>query len=273
MGMMRDREAELSGLRLLLSRLEEPTRRAELSATEWNTAFSAWALENAGAEIPSQEAEKLYAAYRDAVPPEMRAQSLARLAAFISTRRGTGWQSLLYFVLGEQDNASLCSRAAYLVATLAPADDKQRFAGVRTVVQLLLDHEATPPAALDGLLAPADLRLLPDVEPLHALPEARLLLLLRGLDGTLNSLSSAWLLSLAQKPALREELTSALLRLASRTSLVLDVVHPIPSWAFQSSAAQPLHAWSRADFFPRILPALTGVLLDSQITRLRQAFT
>lgn len=273
MGMMRDREADLSGLRLLLSRLTDPLRRADFSPEEWNAAISAWALELAGADSFPPEWSDIYAEYSRSVAQDSRALTLSRLAAFVSSRRGNGWQSLLLFLRGESSCPSLAARAAFLVATLAPSDTEQKFCGVDAVVRLLIDKESTPPAALNGILATADRRLLPLLTPLHRLPTPRLSSLLLALEGSLNSLSSDWLLPLAAHPDLTEPLTQALLRLAASTPLVADLVYPIPSWSFKNPSPQPLHAWSLPDFFPRILPQLSGHLSDSQILRLKEAFT
>lgn len=273
MGMMRDREADLSGLRLLLSRLTDPLRRADFSPEEWNAAISAWSLELAGADSFPPEWSDIYAEYSRSVAQDSRALTLSRLAAFVSSRHGNGWQSLLLFLRGESSCPSLAARAAFLVATLAPSDTEQKFCGVDAVVRLLMDKESTPPAALNGILATADRRLLPLLTPLHRLPTPRLSSLLLALEGSLNSLSSDWLLPLAAHPDLTEPLTRALLRLAASTPLVADLVYPIPSWSFKNPSPQPLHAWSLPDFFPRILPQLSGLLSDSQILRLKEAFT
>ena len=261
MGMMRDREADLSGLRLLLSRLTDPLRRTDFSPEEWNAAISAWSLELAGADSFPPEWSDIYAEYSRSVAQDSRALTLSRLAAFVSSRRGNGWQSLLLFLRGESSCPSLAARAAFLVATLAPSDTEQKFRGV------------DPPAALNGILATADRRLLPLLTPLHRLPTPRLSSLLLALEGSLNSLSSDWLLPLAAHPDLTEPLTRALLRLAASTPLVADLVYPIPSWSFKNPSPQPLHAWSLPDFFPRILPHFSGHLSDSQILRLKEAFT
>ena len=272
MGMMRDREADLSGLRLLLSRLTDPVRRAEFSPEEWNASLSAWALELAGADTFPPEWVDIYAEYSHFVAQDSRARTLSRLAAFVSSRRGNGWQSLLLFLLGESECPALAARAATLAATLAPSDTEHKFRGVEAVVRLLMDRESTPPAVLNGILATVDRRLLPLLTPLHQLPVPRLSSLLFALEGSLNSLASDWLLPLADQPDLTEPLTLALLRLAASTQLVADLVYPIPSWSFKNPSPQPLHAWSLPDFFPRILPQLSDHLGESQILRLKEAF-
>ena len=184
MGMMRDLEADLSGLRLLLSRLTDPLRRADFSPEEWNAAISAWALELAGADSFPPEWSDIYAEYSRSVAQDSRALTLSRLAAFVSSRRGNGWQSLLLFLRGESSCPFLAARAAFLVATLAPSDTEQKFCGVDAVVRLLMDKESTPPAALNGILATADRRLLPLLTPLHRLPTPRLSSLLLALEGS-----------------------------------------------------------------------------------------
>ena len=56
------------------------------------------------------------------------------------------------------------------------------------------------------------------------------------------------------------------------TTVVIDLVLPIPTWAFEKPTPQPLHGWQRAEYFPRLLPGLSAHLTEAQILRLRTAF-
>ena len=221
--------------------------------------------------MPGEEFPPLYAQFEKKATPELRAQSLSRLSAFVARQRGVGWRALLLYAVSDS-HPLLAARASTLAVTMAPPQQEIRFAGALALVQLLRAQKHPSAAIMSGLLAPADLRLLPTLTPLHNMPTDQLTSLLPDLHGQLNSLSSAWLLPLAQVPELCEPLTLAMERLAASTKLVADVNYPIPTWSFASPAPQPLHAWSLSEFLPRILPSLSPYLSTSQLQRLHTAF-
>ena len=279
MGLLRDRESELPLLQRLVARLQDAARRPELPAEEWPTAIVAYALHMS--EDPSllsaEDGLSVYADFVQATPPAQRASALGNLAAFVSSRRGSGWRALLLFALGEAASPELCTRAATLAITQAPPVGpgvQPPLVGASAVVQLLLEHAAPPPALLSALLSLPDMRLLPALQPLAELPPARLCPLLAGLTGSLNHLSAACLLQLleARPSELAESVTAALVRLAAHTPLVADIALPLPTWAFKSPTPQPLQAWSLPEYLPRLLPRLQPHLTPGQLTALREAF-
>lgn len=273
MGLFRDQESELPMLRRLVARLRDVARRQGVSAEEWPVAMVAYGLDMSEApELLNEESLLIYADFVRAVAPAVRLSSLARLASFVSQRRGSGWRALLLYAMGESAHPELCARAATLAITSAAPVDSVVLTGAQEVVQLLAREDA-PPAMLGALLSLPDLRFLPTLQPLLSLPLSRLRLLVSELKCSLNSVSSAFLLQLLDaEPSLAEEVTQALSRLAGATSLVADIALPIPTWAYASPTPQPLHAWSRAEYLPRILPRLQPHLSPKQIDSLRAAF-
>lgn len=275
MGVERDIFNELTGVSRLLSRLRDYRQRDLLSPDEWCIGMLAFALAEADQkDLPGDEFPPLYAHFVRQVPPEKRLKSLARLASFVVQRRGEGWRALLLYAVGEPVS-TVSARAATLAVSLAPPAGDVRFAGLRETVQLLASGRIETKAGdvLSGLLAPADLRLLPDLLPLHSLPSERLGAILRSMHGKLNSLSAAWLLPLAPVAPLQEDLTLALEHLAASTDLVADLVYPMPTWSFASPSPQPLHAWSRPEFFARIRSQLEPFLSPSLFSRLVSSFS
>ena len=113
----------------------------------------------------------------------------------------------------------------------------------------------------------------PFISKLATLPSERLAALVASLNPAGNHLSYSWVLAvLMAQPGLAEHVTALLERMAAVTTAVIDLVLPIPTWAFTKPAPQPLHGWSRAEYFPRMLPTLSQYLTEAQITRLRAAF-
>lgn len=275
MSMFRDRDADLSGIRLLVVRVKEPTRRHELSEDEWAMAVLAYALEQSeDAALLGEEGLGIYADFVRLASSATRAASLTQLSRFITQRRGEGWRALLLYAMGEQ--GALSSRAASLAVSLARPTAQVRFSGIDAVVRLLALPSA-PAAMLSAVLGLSDLRFLSLLEPLYSLPQPRWQALLAELSGSVNSLSAACLLSLAEKrPELAEDIVRAFIRLAAHTAeqggLVADIVFPLPTWEYEQPAPQPLHAWTLAEFFPRMLSVLEPVLSAEQLHRLRLAF-
>lgn len=270
MGVERDIFNELTGVSRLISRLRDYRQRDLLSADEWCTAMVAFALTEADqVTLPGEEFQPLYAHFARHASPDMRLKALSRLASFAVQRRGEGWRALLLFAVGEP-HPVISARAAMLSVSLAPPSGDVRFTGLREAVQLLASGRVESKAAdvLSGLFSLADLRLLPDILPLHELPAERLCSILPSLHGKLNSLNAAWLLPLAQIPSLQENLTLAFEHLAASSDSIVDLVYPVPTWNFASPQPQPLHAWSRPEFFARMRPQLEPFLPLSLLSRI-----
>jgi hypothetical protein len=143
---------------------------------------------------------------------------------------------------------------------------------VQELVQRLVQDECTPATILDAVLSLSDMRVLPLLQPLFELSSDRMEELLDELATTPNRLSCSFLLrALAQYSELAESVADALCRMAPLSPVVLDVALPIPTWAFEKPAPQPLHGWSTAEYFPRMLPELQG-LSPEQLQRVRVAF-
>lgn len=272
MGLLRDQESELPMLRRLVARLTDSTRRRELDAEEWPTAMVAYSLQFS--EDPQLLTEGLatYADFVQLIPAAERLCSLNRLASFVNRQKGAGWRAFLLYAMGETTRPELSAKAATLAITNAPSTENEPFSGAQTIARLLAREEA-PAAMLSALLSLSDLRLLPTLQPLATLHEVRLTALLSGLNTTLNSLSSAYLLELLEaRPQLAQPISDALAVLAKNTPLVADIAMPIPTWAYTKPTPQPLHAWSLPEYFPRILPRLLPHLSSQQIDTLREAF-
>ena len=274
MGLLRDRDAELTGLQRYVALVKEPPQRAALSAEEWPLAMLAYALHMSEDSDLFSEGLAAYADFVLATQPYARKQALVQLGRFVSSRQGKGWRALLLFAMGELAASELSAQAATLALSLAPSEQNQRFSGASALVHLLVTCPQAPPAMLNALLAPSDLRLLPLLAPLYNLPRTRAEVLLRGLQVTLNSLSSAFLLQLLEiQPLIAEEVTAALVRMTGSTSLVADMVYPIPVWAYAQPAPQPLHAWTLSEYLPRMRARLAPILTQEQMQRLEKAFT
>lgn len=266
--------SELTGVSRLLARLRDGRQRQSLTPGEWCVGMVAFAISEAERpDFPGEEFLPLYAQFEQAVPPPLRAQALTNLCAFVQQRCGEAWQALSLFAVAERGDFALACRAAMQAVLLAPRQGENSFVGVHSLVQLVLSGRGEAAAVITGLLSPADMRLLPELTPMYGLPAEKLAAMLPGLQGQLNSLSAAWLAPLAQFEQLREPLTLALEHLAAATRLVADINYPMPTWAFTSPAPQPLHAWSLPEFLPRILSQLVPFLSESQLERLRRAFS
>lgn len=270
MGLLRDRDAELSQLERMVVRLQDPARRKDMPPEDWPTAMVAYSLHMSEDPALLTEGRAVYADFAQAIAPPERLNSLMRLSGFICQRKGAGWRALLLYAMAE-NAPELCARAAALAVSCVPCAEG-RFYGAEALVKLLAEPQ-TPPAICGGLLSLADLRLLPTLRPLAALPPARLRPLLNGLSTTLNSLSAACLLHVLEAaPSLSQEVTEALCRLASQTPIVADLALPLPTWAYERPTPQPLHAWSLPEFLPRLMPRLQPLLSPAQIDLLRLAF-
>ena len=274
MGLIRDREEELSELQRMVLRAQDPARRASLTAPEWQVAIIGYALQLCEEpDFPTADSLAVYAAFAACVPEKERALVLVRMGQFITVRRGAGWRALLLFVQGEAAaRLELCSRAAGMALTLAQPTEDTRFAGAAALVDMVMQGQA-PAAALSAILGVADQRMLPLLQPLLTLPPERMEALLAGLRCRLNSLSAEWLLRVLESaPSLGQAVTDALARAAAGVDTVEDVVYPIPVWDYADPKPQALHGWTRAEYLPRLRARLLPHLTPEQWAALEGVF-
>ncbi len=272
MGIFQDHFSMLSELERLAAMVQDPVRVQEIGADQWPLAMMACGL------MTSNDASRLddnliaYRIFASKTPSAARKGSLAQLSRFITARKGEGWRAILLYALAEPE-AAIARKAAMLVLTLAQPADGQPLRGVSELVTLLVQRETAPVTLLDALLNTSDMRVLPLLSPLEDLPVDRLTRLLNTLQTTANRLSCTWLAErAAADAALVQPVTDALCRIAPGSSIVIDLTLPMPSWAFQNAAPQPLHGWSPAEYFPRLKPALEPVLSAEQLAAVRAAF-
>ncbi len=264
----------LSELERLAAMVQDPARVQEIGADEWPLAMIASGLVTSNDPDRLPENLAAYEIFSAKVDVAGRKGSLAQLVRFVTSRKGDGWRALLPYTLSEQDS-TLSRTAAMQLATLAQPglSENEKLSGVAELARLLIKQENTPATVLEALLALSDLRVLPFLEPLCEQSSERLRSLITAINPAPNHLSYSWVLkALAAQPALADEITELLARMGAATSVVMDLVMPIPTWAYAKPAPQPLHGWNRAEYFPRMLPVLSSHLSDAQILRLRNVF-
>ncbi len=272
MGIFQDNFSMLSELERLAAMVQDPVRVQEIGADQWPLAMMACALMTSN--DPSRLEDNLiaYRIFAAKTPAASRKASLAQLTRFITARKGEGWRAILPYVLVEPD-AAIARKAALQVATLAQPSEQTPLRGVTELVEQLTKRETAPVAILDALLSLSDMRVLPLLAPLSDIPVERLAKLAGSLQATANRLSCTWLASLpAQDNSLTAPVTEALCRIATGASVILDLTLPMPSWAFQNPAPQPLHGWTPAEYFARMKPELTPVLSPDQLTAIQAAY-
>lgn len=262
----------LSELERLAAMVQDPVRVQEIGADEWPLAMIACGLVTCNDPDRLQDNLSAYDIFVTKVAPAGRKGSLAQLVRFVTARKGDGWRALLPYTLAEPEPA-LSRTAAMQLATLAQPTDAEKLSGVAELARLLHTAENTPPAVLEALLSLSDLRVLPHLRPLYTLPTERLGDMLASINPAPNHLSFSWVQGvLDSHPELAEPVTALLERMAQGTTAVIDLVLPIPTWAYEKPAPQPLHGWNRAEYFPRMLPVLSAHLSSAQISRLQSAF-
>lgn len=262
----------LSELERLAAMVRDPVRVHEIGTEEWPLAMIACGLVTCNDPERLQENLDAYAIFVSKTNAAARKGSLAQLVKFITARKGDGWRALLPYTLAEPE-AALSRAAAMQLATLAQPGSKEQLTGVVELARLLVLRDDAPPAALEALLSLSDLRVLPHIAKLSSLPVERLQRLIAALNPAGNHLSYTWALEmLSARPELAEPVTALLERMAAVTTAVIDLVLPIPTWAYAKPTPQPLHGWNRAEYFPRMLPVLSQHLSQEQISRLRSAF-
>lgn len=280
MGLFQDQTDSLSELRRLAALVMEPARLHEIGPAQWPLAMISYGL--ATCNDPGRFAYSLgiYPRFVEHADPPARQRTLSQLAAFITQRRGDGWRAFENFALADPDD-SLRRQAAFLIATLTPPDDEERFRGVAELVRLLgLDEiegigglpAKTP--LLDAALSLSDLRFLPLLKSVTStLPADALAAHLRSLQTTPNALSCEWLMAAAEtRPELAEDVAEALCRIAPAAPEIVDLVLPVPTWQFRKPVPQPLHGWTRPEYFARMLPRLAPRMNEEKQNRIRQAY-
>lgn len=262
----------LSELERLAAMVQDPARVQEIGADEWPLAMIACGLVTSNDPDRLQENLDAYAIFAAKVTAEGRKGSLAQLVRFITARKGEGWRALLPYTLAEPE--PLLSRtAAMQLATLAQPGEAEKLTGVAELARMLVQRADAPPAVLEALLSLSDLRVQAFLETLYRLSPQRLGGLLESITPVPNHLSFTWILgALEAHPELTPQVEALLLRIAPATTAVIDLIMPIPTWAYTKPTPQPLHGWSRAEYFPRMLPTLARHLSDEQILRLKAAF-
>ena len=271
MSIYQDHFAGLSELERLAAMAADPERVHELGADQWPLAMMAVGLMTCNDETKRAENNRIYGIFMEKCPVAARRGSLPNLARFITGRKGEGWQALLPYAGVEQD-AATAAKAALLIATLAKPDKDTPLAGVRAIVDLLCHAESCTAGPLIAVLSLADMRVLPLLRPLLALPQERLAELIAPLSGAANRLSCTWLAEVVTTyPALAPTVAAALARLLAKAPTVLDVAMPIPTWAYTNPAPQPLHGWTPAEYYARLLPTISPLLSPEQLSLLRTA--
>ena len=272
MGLYQDNFAGLSELERLAAMAHDPVRVHEIGADQWPLTMMACGLMASNDEEKLEENFDIYDIFASRTTVAARKSSLVQLSRFISGRKGEGWKSMVPYATNEPDEA-LSRKAATYVATLAQPGPQEPLAGVQELVSYLVRDDSTPATLLDALLCMADMRVLPLLQPLLELPEERVSGLLDDLSTTPNRLSLTFLLRVLESyPALAEEVTEALCRIAPLSPVILDLALPVPTWAFEKPNPQPLHGWTAPEYFARMLPELSPALDAGQLQRVREAF-
>ena len=271
MSIYQDHFAGLSELERLAAMAADPERVHEIGEDQWPLAMMAVGLMTCNDETKRAENNRIYGIFMQKCPVAARRGSLPNLARFITGRKGEGWQALLPYAEVEQDVAT-AAKAGLLIATLAKPSKDTPLAGVQAVVDLLCHAESCTAGPLIAILSLADMRVLPLLSPLNSLPQERWESYLTSLTGAANRLSCTWLADLAQaRPELVPAIVPALARMLAKAPTVLDVAMPIPTWAYTAPTPQPLHGWSPAEYYARLLPTLSPLLSPEQLADLRTA--
>ncbi len=272
MGLYQDNFSGLSELERLAAMAHDPVRVHEIGADQWPLTMMACGLMASNDEEKLDENFDIYDIFASKTTVAARKSSLIQLSRFITGRKGEGWKSLLPYATNEPDEA-LSRKAATYVLTLAQPGPVEPLAGVQELVHRLAHDEITPTTILDAVLSLADMRVLPLLQPLFEVSEDRMEELLDELATTPNRLSCSFLLSVLEHyPTLGESVADALCRIAPLSPVVLDVALPIPTWAFEKPTPQPLHGWTRAEYFARMLPELSPHLDAGLLQRVREAY-
>lgn len=272
MGLFQDNFSMLSELERLAAMVQDPVRIREIGADQWPLAMIASGLMTSNDPSRLNENREAYAVFVSRTTPEARLGSLRQLARFITQRKGEGWRALLPYALSEPQ-AALCREAGILAITLAKPTEQVRFTGVEELVRLLSSEEGVSAPLLNSLLGWGDMRFLPLLEPLYSVAEERLRPLLAALEISPNHLSCSWMLELLERRSeLSDEIVSALSRVAPEGDMVLDILLPIPTWAYEKPTPQALHGWSGKEYMERMRSRLEKHLSPTQLAQISATF-
>lgn len=272
MGLYQDNFSGLSELERLAAMAHDPVRVHEIGADQWPLTMMACGLMASNDEEKLEENFDIYDIFASKTSIAARKSSLIQLSRFITGRKGEGWKSLIPYATNEPDEA-LSRKAATYVVTLAQPGPTEHLAGVQELITRLVRDDFSPTTLLDAVLSLADMRVLPLLQPLMEVSDDRMEELLDTLETTPNRLSCTFVLrALESHPTLAQEATDALCRMAPLAPVVLDLALPIPTWAFEKPTPQPLHGWTPAEYFARMLPELEPALTADQLQAVREAF-
>lgn len=277
MGLYTDQTNSLSELKRLAVMVMDESRRGEIGSDQWPLAIIAYGLVTCNDASRLEEGIRIYREFSSACPADVRFDTCARLAEFIRQRQGNGWRALLAFATADE-HEGIRRQAAFLAGTLAPPDSTMAFAGFAELVRLLISpalpgqqHNAP---LLDALLGTADLRLLELADSmLNRLADRDVEHLLAASRLQPNALSCEWLLHLLErKDGHAGSVADLLERRIEGCGEIVDVILPIPSWAFKNASAQPLHGWTPPEYFERMRPRLARRLSEEQLLRVEAAW-
>ena len=273
MSIYQDNFDSLSELERLAAMAHDPVRIHEIGQEQWPLAMMACGLMASNDEEKQEENLDIYPVFAEKTSVESRRTSMQMLCRFISSRKGEGWKSLLPYFLCEPD-AALARKASLNLLTLAqPAPDTQ-LAGIVELVRCIKAGDALDNGPmLNAILSLADMRAIKLLEPLCDLSDVSLGALVDDIDLPANHLACQWLLHVVESHLdLAQEVADALCRIAPQAPGIMDLVLPIPFWAFEKPAPQPLHGWTNAEYFPRLLPVLEKYLSPEQTAQVQAAF-
>lgn len=273
MGIFQDNFSSLSELERLAAMAHDPVRVHEIGADQWPLTMMACALLASNDEDKQEENIGIYRIFAEKTTPAARKTALAQFTRFISARKGEGWKALLPYATEEPD-VSLSRRAALCIATLAQPGPEEKLAGVQCLVEQLRSNADAPVTLLEAVLSMGDMRVLPLLKPLEMLEEERLSYFLEEMNLAANRPACTWVLTLLNLyPSLAEQVSDALCRMGKAASCVLEVVMPVPAWAFAKPDVQPLHGWTRPEYFARMQSELSPSLTPAQLTKVQSAFS
>ncbi len=242
----------------------------EIDKEQWPLAILATCLVHSNHEEMLEHCLVVYRAFQEQVDLAGRARSLQTLALFLAKNQGRGYRAFLPYALADNDEA-LRRQAAYLLASYAPEEGEERFPGLRCLQDMLRSRSDAPTSLLEGMLELADLRAKP-----------YLLELIEGLDSRhLESLTAIpsrlyfdWLCEILQRePEQSERICACMARSIVLSEEVIDLILPIPTWQFRNAEPQPLHSWTRPEYFARLQSAITPYLSEAQLSALCQRFS
>ncbi len=272
MAMHQDHFSVLSETVRLAAMALDAGRVHELGSDQWPVAMVAASLSAAEDESRRADLRRAYAVFMQKNGAQARAASVAQLARFVAANKGNGWRAFEPFAMLDFE-AALRRKAAVYMATLAPVAGDARFAGVAELVCKLREDADAPVSMLEALLSLGDMRFLPLLESLYACEKQRVEHWLQVLDVVPNHLACQWLLGLLEAHTdLARYVTAALVRMGGKATVVIDLILPVPAWAYKSAAPQPLHGWTPSEYAERLQARLQEHLNAQLWQEVRAAF-